>query len=182
MIAAGVLYPFRVSVDGHGISVVASDGCDIRPVKVESFVINPGERFDFTLTADQPAGNYWVSDMQNMFILISSILKRPSFCLQLLWPWILQTLISVPVAFWQCLNNTLCLCVQIPAASSSLLFSCGLCPALRVSFSTPTNRGLSLWGLAPDWSLYKMYVQCVPSSTFASKWKCNIHQKFSMRR
>ena len=61
MIAAGVLYPFRVSVDGHQITVVASDGCDIRPLQVESFVINPGERFDFTLTADQPTGNYWVS-------------------------------------------------------------------------------------------------------------------------
>ena len=44
MISAGVLYPFRVSVDGHKMSVAASDGSDLVPKEVESFVINPGER------------------------------------------------------------------------------------------------------------------------------------------
>ncbi|XP_052258048.1 uncharacterized protein LOC127862822 [Dreissena polymorpha] len=51
---------FRVSVDGHTLTVVASDGYDLDPVDVESFVINPGERFDFEIMANQPVGNYWI--------------------------------------------------------------------------------------------------------------------------
>ncbi|XP_064606091.1 uncharacterized protein LOC135470972 [Liolophura sinensis] len=60
VIAAGELYPFRISVDNHLITVVASDGYDLEPMTVESFVINPGERFDFILNATQPVGNYWI--------------------------------------------------------------------------------------------------------------------------
>ncbi|XP_033745541.1 laccase-like [Pecten maximus] len=60
VINADILYPFRVSVDSHSISVVSTDGYDIQPVTVESFIIHSGERFDFVLTADQPVGNYWI--------------------------------------------------------------------------------------------------------------------------
>jgi len=50
----------RVSVDGHSITVIASDGYDIEAEEAESFIINPGELFDFELLADQPVGNYWI--------------------------------------------------------------------------------------------------------------------------
>ena len=60
VIGTGELYPFRVSVDGHKLSIIASDGYDIAPEEAESFIINPGERFDFELVADQPVGNYWI--------------------------------------------------------------------------------------------------------------------------
>lgn len=60
VISAGVLYPFRVSVDGHKMTLVSSDGAGIVPLEVESFVINPGERFDFLMDADQDVGNYMV--------------------------------------------------------------------------------------------------------------------------
>jgi len=53
VIGTGALYPFRVSVDGHNISVIASDGYDIEAEEAESFIINPGKRFDFELSADQ---------------------------------------------------------------------------------------------------------------------------------
>lgn len=59
-IGVGALYPFRVSVDGHMITVIESDGFPIQPVTVESFIINPGERYDFTLVANQTIGNYWI--------------------------------------------------------------------------------------------------------------------------
>ena len=39
---------------------MASDGYDVEDVVVESFIINPGERFDFLLTANQSVGNYWL--------------------------------------------------------------------------------------------------------------------------
>ena len=40
--------------------MVAVDGFDITPVVAESFIIAPGERYDFILDASQPVGNYWV--------------------------------------------------------------------------------------------------------------------------
>ncbi|WAR03598.1 ASO-like protein, partial [Mya arenaria] len=60
VIATGALYPFRVSVDNHNLTVIASDGYDLEPVVTESFIINPGERFDFKIIADQTVGNYWI--------------------------------------------------------------------------------------------------------------------------
>ena len=49
MINVGTIYPFRISIDEHDLTVIASDGYDVKPRKVESLVINPGERFDFFL-------------------------------------------------------------------------------------------------------------------------------------
>ncbi|XP_069141451.1 uncharacterized protein [Argopecten irradians] len=60
VINADILHPFRVSVDNHLISVVATDGYDIQPIIAESFILHSGERYDFVLTADQPDGNYWI--------------------------------------------------------------------------------------------------------------------------
>lgn len=60
VINVGALFPFRVSVDNHMLSVIESDGYSIRPTLAESFVINPGERFDFVINANQSVGNYWI--------------------------------------------------------------------------------------------------------------------------
>ena len=59
VIAVGIIYPLRISVDQHYLTIVASDGYDVENTIVESFIINPGERFDFLLTANQSVGNYW---------------------------------------------------------------------------------------------------------------------------
>ena len=58
--AVGVIYPLRISVDQHYLTVVASDGYDVEDAIVESLIINPGERFDFLITANQSIGNYWL--------------------------------------------------------------------------------------------------------------------------
>ena len=42
VIHMGTIYPLRISVDEHNITVIASDGCDLKPKVVESFIINPG--------------------------------------------------------------------------------------------------------------------------------------------
>lgn len=60
VIQAGTIYPLRVSVDNHNITVIASDGYDVKGREVESVIVNPGERFDFLLKANQPVGSYWV--------------------------------------------------------------------------------------------------------------------------
>ncbi|KAL3853268.1 hypothetical protein ACJMK2_016823 [Sinanodonta woodiana] len=60
VIGSGALYPFRISVDEHNLTIVAADGFDLDSVVVESFIIYPGERFDFILHADKPVSNYWI--------------------------------------------------------------------------------------------------------------------------
>ncbi|XP_066921710.1 uncharacterized protein [Clytia hemisphaerica] len=60
VIGSGLIVPLRISVDGHMLSIVATDGYEVEPVPVESLIINPGERYDFILTANQTVGNYWV--------------------------------------------------------------------------------------------------------------------------
>lgn len=60
VIGVGSMYPIRISIDQHSLQVVASDGYDLKPMVVESFIINPGERFDFIVDANQTVGNYWV--------------------------------------------------------------------------------------------------------------------------
>ena len=60
IIGSGMIFPFRVSVDNHLLTVVAADGFDVQPMTVESIIISPGERFDFILTANQIEENYWI--------------------------------------------------------------------------------------------------------------------------
>ena len=60
IIGVGVAVSFRVSIDHHPLTVVASDGYELETVEVESIVINTGERIDFDITADQTVGNYWL--------------------------------------------------------------------------------------------------------------------------
>ena len=67
VISAATLYPFRVYVQGHPeLNIRASDGFEIvqgigensRELFAESFIIHPGERFDFTMVANKVKGSY----------------------------------------------------------------------------------------------------------------------------
>ncbi|XP_061171791.1 uncharacterized protein LOC133181279 [Saccostrea echinata] len=69
VISASTLYPFRVFIEGHpNISIRASDGFEIaqgvgndkNDIFVESFIIHPGERYDFILNAVQRPGTYLI--------------------------------------------------------------------------------------------------------------------------
>ena len=59
-INGGSLYPFRISIDGHKMTLVASDGAELEPTEIESFIFSPGERYDVTVTFDQEIGNFWL--------------------------------------------------------------------------------------------------------------------------
>lgn len=52
--------PIEMSVDGHNITVIASDGYDLVPITATSLVTYAGERFDFILEANQAVDNYWI--------------------------------------------------------------------------------------------------------------------------
>ena len=57
-----MLFAFRVSVDGHVLNIIASDGSDAITKQVESFIMFSGERYDFWIDAVDPEsiGNYWI--------------------------------------------------------------------------------------------------------------------------
>ncbi|XP_061179028.1 uncharacterized protein LOC133187625 [Saccostrea echinata] len=67
VISAATLYPFRVYIEGHPeLTIRASDGFEIvegvgkqsKDLVVESFIIHPGERFDFTVRTSKEPDTY----------------------------------------------------------------------------------------------------------------------------
>ena len=56
----GVELPYEVSIDGHVLTLVATDGYDVTPLIVDVILINPGETADFEISANQSHGKYWV--------------------------------------------------------------------------------------------------------------------------
>lgn len=59
LINASSTYAFRFQVDGHKLTVFATDGAPLAPVEVDNLVINVGERYDVLLKADQ-SGSHWI--------------------------------------------------------------------------------------------------------------------------
>ena len=56
----GIL-PYRLSIAGHKLIVVATDGKWVEPVKnVDYIMIHSGERYDFILNATGPVRDYWI--------------------------------------------------------------------------------------------------------------------------
>ena len=56
------VFAYKVSVDEHKLTVIATDGFHIQPVEqVDYIIIHSGERYDFVLNANQdPTRNYWI--------------------------------------------------------------------------------------------------------------------------
>ena len=48
-----------ISIQGHSLTVIATDGSPVTPREVDRIGIYNGESFDFVLTADQSVDNYW---------------------------------------------------------------------------------------------------------------------------
>ena len=61
LIGAQGLYALKFSIDGHKLTVVATDGYWTQPEKnVDYIIIHTGERYDFILDANQSIKNYWM--------------------------------------------------------------------------------------------------------------------------
>lgn len=52
--------PIEMSIDGHNITVIASDGYELEPITATSLVTYAGERYDFVLDANNEIDNYWI--------------------------------------------------------------------------------------------------------------------------
>ena len=60
LIHTGATYGFKVSINGHKLKVMASDGYLVEPVEVDYISLQSGERYDFLVEANQEIGNYWM--------------------------------------------------------------------------------------------------------------------------
>jgi FtsP/CotA-like multicopper oxidase with cupredoxin domain len=52
-------YSFRFQIDGHPLTVIATDGAAVQPVVVDNLALGAGERYDVLLEADR-GGARWV--------------------------------------------------------------------------------------------------------------------------
>src|SRR5262249_17374353 len=58
-INASSTYALRFQIDGHSLTVIATDGPPMKPVTVDNLVIGIGERYDVLLEANQ-GGARWI--------------------------------------------------------------------------------------------------------------------------
>jgi len=59
LINASSTYALRFQIDGHPLTVIATDGSPMKPVTVDSLPISVGERYDVLLEANQ-GGVHWI--------------------------------------------------------------------------------------------------------------------------
>jgi FtsP/CotA-like multicopper oxidase with cupredoxin domain len=52
--------PMSISVDGHRLTVIESDGSPIEPIVVDSLASFSGERYDFIINANQAEADYLI--------------------------------------------------------------------------------------------------------------------------
>jgi FtsP/CotA-like multicopper oxidase with cupredoxin domain len=52
-------YALRFQIDGHPLTVIATDGAAVQPVRVDNLLLGVGERYDVLLKADQ-GGVHWI--------------------------------------------------------------------------------------------------------------------------
>ena len=62
VICSALTFPFSISIDGHPLHVVASDGHHIVTEVVDFLILTSGERYDFWIDATNPdgLGNFWI--------------------------------------------------------------------------------------------------------------------------
>lgn len=49
-----------LQIEGHDMTVIASEISYVHPFTIDSLQSLPGERFDFVVNADKPAKDYWI--------------------------------------------------------------------------------------------------------------------------
>ncbi|CAH0550161.1 unnamed protein product [Brassicogethes aeneus] len=52
--------PAQVSIEGHVMTIIATDGNAVKPTPVQTLISNAGERYDFILNANMSVGTYWI--------------------------------------------------------------------------------------------------------------------------
>ena len=61
LIGAQAFFTFRFSIEGHNLTVVASDGSPINSIEnVDYVIVNTGERYDVIVHANNEPRNFWI--------------------------------------------------------------------------------------------------------------------------
>jgi iron transport multicopper oxidase len=60
VIHAGSEISISFQIDGHRLLVIAADGVDVEPYHTGVLQLQPGQRYDVILDADQAISNYWI--------------------------------------------------------------------------------------------------------------------------
>ena len=62
LIHAGIQFcAMSISIENHNLTVIGSDGSPLEPVEVDSFLVFPGERYDFVVNANaNQLRDYWI--------------------------------------------------------------------------------------------------------------------------
>ncbi|KAJ8307393.1 hypothetical protein KUTeg_015477 [Tegillarca granosa] len=106
VIGAGTGFPFRVSIDNHKLTVIASDGYALKPVQAESFIIYPGERYDFLIDANQTISNYWIRG--------EIVEMDPARRVEAILRYVGATIEEPTTSKHQCSSNNRCVVVNCP--------------------------------------------------------------------
>lgn len=68
-----------ISIDGHNLTVISSDGEPIVPVEVDSLISLPGERYDLVVEASQEPKDYWIKIKGEGTCFYKSLAQRAIF-------------------------------------------------------------------------------------------------------
>ncbi len=60
LISGASTYQFRFQIDGHPLTVIATDGAPMKPVEVDSLLLSPGERYDVLLKTLPTGKSTWI--------------------------------------------------------------------------------------------------------------------------
>ncbi|KAG7209468.1 hypothetical protein KM043_015557 [Ampulex compressa] len=52
--------PASLTIEGHNLTVIATDGVPVKPVVANTLVSVSSERYDFIINTDKPVGSYWI--------------------------------------------------------------------------------------------------------------------------
>ncbi|XP_025829791.1 laccase-5 isoform X2 [Agrilus planipennis] len=52
--------PVQLTIEGHDLTLIATDGEPVHPVQVNTIISFSGERYDFVINADQNIDAYWI--------------------------------------------------------------------------------------------------------------------------
>ncbi|KXX80824.1 Laccase-2 [Madurella mycetomatis] len=52
---------FTVSIVGHSMTIIANDFVPVQPYTTDQLYLSVGQRYDVTIDASRPAGNYWIN-------------------------------------------------------------------------------------------------------------------------
>ena len=81
IIGAQALYAFRFSIEGHKLTVIASDGDPIKPIEnVDYLIVNTGERYDVVVNANNTEGKdfwIWAETLEDMDLNNNEIYYSP---------------------------------------------------------------------------------------------------------